>query len=237
MKGDFMLQNLSILPQPDDVTCGPTSIHAVYKYLGLDIDLHKLIEEIEMLETGGTLAVYLGLDAIKRGYKATVYSYNLRIFDPSWFGLASEQLIDKLKQQLEYKDGKRFTKTCKAYLNFLKAGGTLKFDVLEPSLIKSYTDRGIPVITGLSSTYLYPSKREFETRNNKIIYDDVRGEPTGHFVVVKDINEQEVWIADPYNQNPYNSVNREYNIPVHRFINSVMLGVITYDANLLIIER
>lgn len=232
-----MLSKLSILPQPDDVTCGPTSLHSVYKFLGEEINLQELIQQIEMLEGGGTLAVYLGIDAIKRGYKATVYSYNLRIFDPSWFSFDSDQLIDKLEKQLEYKDGKRFKKTCGAYLEFLKTGGKLKFDLLEPQLIKQYTEKGIPVIAGLSSTYLYPSKREFETRNNKIDYDDVRGEPTGHFVVVKDINEKEVWIADPYNQNPYNSIDREYRIPVQRFINSVMLGVITYDANLLIIEK
>jgi len=54
---------------------------------------------------------------------------------------------------------------------------------------------------------------------------------------VKEINDKEVWIADPYSKNPYNSESREYKVPVHRFINSVMLGVITYDANLLILEK
>ncbi|NCP83884.1 MAG: hypothetical protein GW809_04455 [Bacteroidetes bacterium] len=232
-----MLKNLTILAQPDDVTCGPTSLQAVYSFFGENVDLNDLITEIEMLEGGGTLAVYLGIHAMKLGYKATVYSYNLRVFDPSWFSFNSEQLIKKLKKQLEYKDGKKFTKTCNAYLEFLEKGGTLRFDNLEPQVIQQYTSAQLPVIAGLSSTYLYPSKREFETRNNKIIYDDVRGEPTGHFVVVKEINEKEVWIADPYQQNPYNSANREYKIPVHRFINSVMLGVITYDANLLILEK
>ena len=232
-----MLKNLHILPQPDDVTCGPTSMHAVYKYFGEDLNLPQLIHDIEMLETGGTLAVYLGIDAMKRGYKATVYSYNLRIFDPSWFDFGTNLLIEKLEKQLEYKEGKRFKKTCSAYLEFLKSGGTLRFDNLEYQVIEQYIKRGLPVIAGLSSTYLYPSVREFETRNDKIIYDDVRGEPTGHFVVVKDINDKEVWLADPYNQNPYNSIDREYKVPVRRFINSVRLGVITYDANLLIIEK
>lgn len=232
-----MLKKLTILPQPDDVTCGPTALHAVYKFFGEDLNLPELIREIEMLETGGTLAVYLGIDAIKRGYSATVYSYNLRIFDPSWFSLSSKLLIEKLEEQYEYKDGKRFRKTCSAYLEFLKMGGTLRFDNLEYSVIKNHTDRGLPVIAGLSSTYLYPSVREHETRNNKIIYDDIRGEPTGHFVVVKGIDSNEVWIADPYNLNPFNREIREYKVPVARFINSIMLGVLSYDANLLVIEK
>jgi hypothetical protein len=232
-----MLKHLTILAQPDDVTCGPTSLQAVYSYFGDKVYLADLISEIEMLEGGGTLAVYLGIHAMKKGYKATVYSYNLRIFDPTWFSLGTNMLIDKLKKQREFKDGKRFLKTSNAYLEFLENGGELRFDNLEPHIIKQYTSAGLPVIAGLSSTYLYPSKREFETRNSKIIYDDIRGEPTGHFVVVKDIDDSEVWIADPYSQNPYNTEIREYKVPVHRFINSVMLGVITYDANLLIIEK
>ena len=59
--------NVKILPQPDDVTCGPTSLHAIYHHYGYQISLHRLISEIEMLEGGGTLGVFLGLDALKRG--------------------------------------------------------------------------------------------------------------------------------------------------------------------------
>lgn len=231
------LERLSILPQPDDVTCGPTSLHAVYSYFGIDFDLHHLIEQIEMLEGGGTLAVYLGLHALKQGFKATVYSYNVRIFDPSWYELSSSQILEKLNQQLEFKDGKKFTKTSKAYIEFVENGGILKFDNLEYGIIKQFTDKQLPVIAGLSSTYLYKSKREFETRNNKIIYDDVKGEPTGHFVVVKDINESDVWVADPYGKNPYDQKDLEYRIPVTRFLNSILLGVVTYDANLLVLEK
>ena len=122
-----MLKDLTILAQPDDVTCGPTSLHAVYSFFGENVDLTDLIKEIEMLEGGGTLAVYLGIHAMELGYKATVYSYNLRVFDPSWFSFNSEQLIEKLKKQLEYKDGKKFTKTCNAYLEFLEKGGVAIF--------------------------------------------------------------------------------------------------------------
>ena len=42
--------NIKILPQPDDVTCGPTSLHAIYHHYGYHISLSRLINEIEMLE-------------------------------------------------------------------------------------------------------------------------------------------------------------------------------------------
>ena len=75
---------LDILPQPDDYTCGPTCLHAVYNYYGDKISLLKVIEEVPTLYSGGTLAVMLGCHALQRGYKASIYSYNLELFDPSW---------------------------------------------------------------------------------------------------------------------------------------------------------
>ena len=63
--------DIKILQQPDDVTCGPTSLQAVYNHLGYKISLKQLISEIEFLEEGGTLGVFLGIDALKRGFKDT----------------------------------------------------------------------------------------------------------------------------------------------------------------------
>ena len=32
-----------------------------------------------------TLAVLLGCHALRRGYEATIYTFNLQVFDPTWF--------------------------------------------------------------------------------------------------------------------------------------------------------
>ncbi len=77
--------DLKILPQPTETTCGPTCLHALYRYFGERISLDRIIKEIPYLEEGGTLAVTLGNHALSRGYKATIYTYNLHIFDPTWF--------------------------------------------------------------------------------------------------------------------------------------------------------
>ena len=52
--------SLDILPQPDDETCGPTCLHAIYNYFGYDCPLKQIIEEVPMLEGGGTLGVDIG---------------------------------------------------------------------------------------------------------------------------------------------------------------------------------
>lgn len=74
-----------ILPQPTETTCGPTCLHAVYRYHGGRASLDTIIDEIPYFEEGGTLAVMLGINALKRGYKAKIYTYNLHMFDPTWF--------------------------------------------------------------------------------------------------------------------------------------------------------
>jgi hypothetical protein len=36
---------LEMLPQPDDTTCGPTCLHAVYRYRGHEIPLDQVIRK------------------------------------------------------------------------------------------------------------------------------------------------------------------------------------------------
>jgi len=71
--------------QPSETSCGPTCLQAVYAYYGDHLPLARLIDEIPSLETGGTLGVLLGLHALRRGYRATLYSSNLDVLDPTWF--------------------------------------------------------------------------------------------------------------------------------------------------------
>lgn len=226
---------LPILPQPDDVTCGPTCLHAVYRHHGLDLDLEAVIGSVNVLHGGGTLAVYLGIDALRRGFRARLQTYNLRVFDPSWAGLPAEAMVDKLKAQLQYKGGKKFTEATFAYIEFLELGGRIAFDDLEPGLLKGWLERRVPVLTGLSATYLYDSTREYTNARNQAVFHDLKGEPTGHFVVLYGMEGEEVLLADPYKDNPIRR-DHHYAVGMGRLINAILLGIMTYDANLLILE-
>ena len=216
---------LTILPQPDDTSCGPTSLHAVYSYYNLGVELAQLITDISSLETGGTLAVYLGIDALQRGMAATIY----------WWSLDPPALIDKLELQQELKKKKRFLQASQAYITFLRQGGRILFDQLSPHLLANTLQLSIPILTGLSATFLYNSMREI-TRGKRSHYDDIAGEPVGHFVVLTDyLTDNMVRIADPYNGNPLCN-SQYYTLPVQRLINAIHLGSMTYDANLLIVQ-
>jgi hypothetical protein len=228
--------DIRMLPQPDDVTCGPTCLQAVYRHLGQRLDLQQIIAEVRGLPDGGTLAVYLGSHALKRGLKARLYSFHLKIFDPSWRGLRPGELAAKLEAQLAFKHGKKFATASRAYIRFLELGGEIALDDLTPKLLDVPFNAGLPILTGLSATYLYDSRREYTNRHNRAVYDDLRGEPTGHFVVLCGRERGKVRVADPFIGNPLAEDSHYYDVRVNRLIRAILLGVMTYDANLLVIS-
>ncbi|MAY73507.1 MAG: hypothetical protein CMJ31_02070 [Phycisphaerae bacterium] len=235
---------MHILPQPDDETCGPTCLHAVYSYWGEKIGLDEVIESARSLNIvgagRGTLAVMLGIHALSRGYRASLYTFNLHVFDPTWFDgdscARADFLTSKLIAQAEEKsvDDPRFAVATASYLEFLSKGGEISFGDLSGGLIAGFIRQGLPVLTGLSATYLYRCAREFGPNDD---YDDIRGFPTGHFVVLHgfDGKTRGVTIADPLEGNP-GFESQRYTVSMERLVPAIMLGVLTYDANLLVIQ-
>ncbi len=229
------------------------------KFFGVDLPLHEVIAETPELEDGGTLAVLLGSQALSRGFRVKVFTYNLRVFDPSWFALPLRRtmaparstvdqhdvdsphekvpcvdIVDKLHQQIRVKESIRLQIACQAYARFIELGGEIRMHDLNKSLLRHYLDRSIPILTGLSSTYLYQGPRE---RQRDMKPDDIRGTPTGHFVVLcGEAPETKLFrVADPYVPNPFMK-EHYYDVALDRLICAILLGVLTYDANLLIIQ-
>ncbi|HYR09284.1 MAG TPA: hypothetical protein VEQ60_15980 [Longimicrobium sp.] len=220
--------------QPDDVTCGPTCLRKVYDFFGLSVGTDEVLGEIDRNEDGGTLAVFLGISALKRGFAARIYSYDLLIFDPTWYALPREQLAEKIHARFPYLPDSKRLRAARAYLDFLEMGGELAFDELTPGLLKSIIDREHPVLAGLSATYLYRFARERQLADDRMVEDDVAGEPTGHFVV---ICGYEHWgrrfsVRDPSHHVPLAEDGRQV-VDGQRLINAILLGDVTYDAVLL----
>jgi len=223
-----------ILPQPDETTCGPTCLQALYRYWEEKDGLDDVIDRTGKLEHGGTFAVFLACDALRKGFDATIYTYNLNVFDPTWFTRPGVDIADRLQRQRNVKPDYRLQHATSGYLEFLQLGGRLRLLDLSRGLIHGYLRRNIPVITGLSSTYLYRAPREFGPDDTP---DDIRGVPAGHFVIISgyDRDKRTLLVADPYQKNPYADA-QEYWLDKERVFGAVMLGVLTHDANLLIIH-
>ena len=223
--------------QPDETTCGPTSLHSIYNFYGDNISIEEVISEIKQEDDGGTFASILGTHSLKRGYSAKLYTVNMKIFDPSWFNdrgeCDSRFLINKLLKQARFKKSHRFINATNAYIEFLENGGKILLEDLNAQLLQKYLRKDIPIISGLSSTFLYRSKREFNDKEN-----DIKGESTGHFVVLYDYDKQTrlVSVADPYRPRQMKK-KKYYKVNLPRLVCAILLGVLSYDANLLIIER
>lgn len=222
---------LNVESQPNDVTCGPTCLHALYNYYGDDISLEDVIAQVEPVEGGGTLAVNLARHAMERGYEAVMYTYNLNMFDPTWFR-EPESIATNIRRQQAVKSDSRIRAASECYLKYFELGGVLLFEELTAALLRRHLSKGEPILTGLSSTYLYECAREINDE-----YDDISGEPAGHFVVLGgyEPRRRQVSVADPLADNPRFS-SKKYTVSMPRLISSILLGVLTYDANLLVLR-
>jgi Peptidase C39 family len=220
--------------QPDDDSCGITCLQAIYRYNDLNLGLDQLRSEVDHWQTGGTVSVNLARHALDRGFAATLYSYNVQIFDPTWRDLPSEAIAKKLKARHRRIRSKKQKKVIAFYLDFLRKGGILKFDDLDEDLFDRLFAARTPVLVGLSATYLYQAKRE----RPDCVEDDEIGNPVGHFVIVAgwDRSSRTVLVHDPLRRNPI-SDSGTYTLPFTKFSNAVMLGILTYDENLLVVSR
>lgn len=226
-------------------------MHAVYTYWKDPYSLSQIVREIGQLPEGGTLAVHLACHALARGYDATIYTYNLQLFDPTWFdsgvarpralGLASVDLAAKLIAQQQQKRDWKLQFATTAYLKYLELGGRVAMDPLDESLIVRFLLAGQPILAGLSSTYLYrePRERSIPRLDDgpSAVADDVGGSPVGHFVVLfgYDAARRRVRIADPMWPNPM-AADHYYEASLTRVAAALHLGIITYDANLLVLS-
>ena len=212
------------------MSCGPTCLRQVYRFYGEDRAHDDTLLGLERNGDGGTLAVYLGLAALRHGYRAALYPLGLRIFDPTWRDLSDAALADKLRQRAALSSAERRDEIG-SWLKFLDLGGAVFLEELSPALLVRLLDRGHPVVCGLSATWLYRQPRERPEDNEE---DDVGGESVGHFVVVCGYTGGGLHfhVRDPSEDVPFSPAG-EYRVGAQRLCNAILLGDATRDAMLL----
>ena len=193
------------------------------------------IEQVPKLEDGGTLGVFLGTQALRKGLNVRIYSHNLQVFDPSWFYLEQAQIADKLEAQAKIQKDPKNAAASMAYRDFILKGGSILWQPLTPEFLYDCLNKSGPIIIGLSATYLYWSKREFGPNCE---YDDIKGLPQGHFIVLSgiDLDPGKASVSDPHRNNPL-AQSSSYEVDISQLINATLVGAITYDANLIHIHR
>ncbi|MCB0413769.1 MAG: hypothetical protein KDD50_05520, partial [Bdellovibrionales bacterium] len=163
--------------QPTEVTCGPTCLSGMYRFLGTPVSIDEIIQQVTFVKGGGTLGVHLGLDALNRKFDVQICTHNLQVFDPSWFSLEQSDIAQRLDAQTMTNKAVKTIEASFAYKDFIDEGGLIFWSELNTEFIYESLKIKGPFIAGLSATYLYWSKREF---GEDCIYDDINGDPQGH---------------------------------------------------------
>ena len=216
--------------QPDDVTCGPTCLLQVLRFYGDETSFEGVQAVTPRNPDGGTLGVFLGTAARRLGLAARIWSYNLRVFDPTWAALEPLALRAKLLQRAGAVPKPKLPEACRAYADFLDSGGELSFEELSADVLDAALARGHPVLCGLNGTYLYGLPRERPDDNE---YDDVAGHPVGHFIVICGRDDAgRFLVRDPASDVPFSDDGR-YAVEPQRLIHAILLGIVSYDAVLL----
>ncbi len=221
-----MKLHFTVPQQPDDESCGITCLQAVYEHYGFETSAEALQHQVvHWRKTGGTVGVNLGRHALAHGFSAEIYTYNIKVFDPTWRDLPRDEIRAKLKLRQRRIRSSRQKKEIGFYLDFIKHGGVVRFDDLDEALFRRLFASKQPVICGLSATYLYQSIRELPNNQE----NDVIGNPVGHFVVVSayDAEKHEVQIHDPLRQHPL-SATGTYSLPLPEIQQRGDAGILTY---------
>ena len=124
-----------------------------------------------------------------------IYTYNLKVFDPTWFVRAGVDIAARLRRQLEAKPTSS-ARADRGLPRIPEAGRATALGGLVPALVRGFLRRRLPILTGLSSTYLYRVPREYGPDDTP---DDIRGVPSGHFVVIAghDAQRRRYWWSIP----------------------------------------
>ncbi len=230
------------------------------------VALDDVIAEVGRLSNGGTLAVLLALHALERGFTARLYTANLRVFDPTWFdrtGCAHPDLEAKLERARASTSDERLSVAMGAYRDLLARGGTVRMVDPTPRLIARHLEHGEPILAGLSSTWLYRAMRVSGPNDDDDDFGQPQGHfvvLTGY-----DPRSRLVRVADPTFPIPVlegsdcnsdrgrfgsapdgadrdrfgsapNGADQAYAIGIERLIGAILLGIVTDDADLLVLS-
>lgn len=220
------------LIQPDDVTCGPTSLSAVLRFHGHDkANLQAVIDATPTNPDGGTLAPHLGSAALSFGVRIRAHPLAVRIFDPTWRRLEHREILERLEARTGVLPDGPFRRVHEAWVRYMKTGGDIVLGELRTRELVRPLERGHPLICGLSVTWLYQQARERPLDN---MPDDVSGMPVGHFVVITGYADRgrHFYVADPWPHPPFpgDDGTGTYLVPRRRLQQAILLGDATHDA-------
>ena len=127
-----MLYKIKRLKQTG-TNCGPNSLTMLLSYYDSSIKLEEILKNTPQVKNLGTFDGWLGVTAIKLGYKVKINSLNLESIPKNWHKLNKSELLKKLKTRKT--NNKALNHSIKGYSEFIKLSGKLTFEDINKEII------------------------------------------------------------------------------------------------------
>jgi hypothetical protein len=169
------------------------SVEEIKKEVPVDIDS----EGKELGSSLGHIATYF----IQLGFKTTIHTVDLEIFDQSWKGSNNEQLINNLQERKKYIKHARYEEqimnhVIDGYILFLEKGGKVELPIVDEKYLYNLLTHG-PIYTVVSYNFLNQSPKYKFVKNSKPMQDDMAGTPNTHVIVISGYKDGKFEITDP----------------------------------------
>jgi len=217
------------IEQQVESECAVECLYSVLRYYGISSSRKELVREASYKSKKWRDWDYkICRSALKRGLKATVVTMSTEIFDPTWFKINIDKLIEKLEVELEkvknkLKDSKKNInfhslslkiEEISAAITFFKQGGKIEFEPLSIKKIESFIDKNIPVFAPHNSTLLQSKSRMLRFKKN-----DTSGHDWGHVFLIIGYDDNQFIVADP---EKWNRGKHYYEVPKNLLIESIL---------------
>jgi len=196
--------NVPLLSQ-DIQDCVQTSASQILSFYGIKKSINDVKKEVPVYinSEGKPLGSSLGHIAtyfIQLGFKTTLHSVDVEIFDLSWKDFDNQMLIQSLKKRRKFLRHARYEKEAldlvvDGYTQFLAMGGIITFPIVDLEYLYQLLKKG-PIYSVLSYNFLNQvSKYSFS--DDKPFQDSIAGSPSTHVVVISGFRQGKFEITDP----------------------------------------
>ncbi len=175
-------------------SCGPVCLLNVYRYFGIKTELKDILKELRIDDKTTTYPAQLASHLLSNGLKTVFINTNPFVVSPSWKNIRNKELVQKLTKWLKKNKKGRWEKSAKYLLKYLKKGGEIKICDLSTKMIDEYMAEGYLLICCLEESWIW-GERKIKGTNK---FDDIKGEPRGHFIILYDKEGEDYLVSDPY---------------------------------------
>ena len=182
--------------QQQSKTCGLACLRMIFSNFSDYISEKELVKQVKV-HSFGIFSTDLAIIALKKGYKTTLYTFNLPLF--SKYNIEFGTLVNlKLIRKISPKPSSK--KAYDSIKNYLKYGGVLYYDYPRLELLEKYLDQEWPCLISFNtaSTGKYYKKWD-----------------NGHYNVVHGIDKHHVNILDP---DPWEENRFDFKVPKDIFL-------------------